>query len=112
MPTIDVLVSDLMFQPRIVDAARALGYEVRVVGVAEQRDGASLVVVDLHEPSMDAAGVIRAARSRGARVLAFGRHTDVEALRAARDAGADEVVPRSQLVGELPDLLRALAAEP
>jgi hypothetical protein len=43
-------------------------------------------------------------------VLAFGRHTEPATLRAARDAGAETVVPRSQLVEELPALLGRLLA--
>jgi hypothetical protein len=43
--------------------------------------------------------------------MAFGRHTEPALLRAARDAGAAIVVPRSQLVEELPELLRRLTSD-
>jgi hypothetical protein len=39
-------------------------------------------------------------------VIAFASHLDVDAIRAARDAGADRVLVRSAFVATLPDLLR------
>jgi len=114
MPGIAVItVSDLMFQPRISAAVRALGLEPRIADTAAAAGeaiaaGAALVVVDLQDRRVQAAEVIAAAKAAGARVLAFGRHTDAGALRAAREAGADTVVPRSQLVEELPQLIERL----
>jgi hypothetical protein len=108
MAVVAVVVSDLMFQPRVETALRALGAEPRVLpGGAFPLEAAALVV-DLHEPGADVPALIAEAHAAGARVLAFGRHTDVEALRAARASGADAVVPRSQLVEELPSLLAVL----
>ena len=70
----------------------------------------ALVVVDIHAAGIDANAVIAAAREAGVPVLAFGRHTSAGDLRAAREAGADKVVPRSQLVEELPQLIADLVA--
>ena len=67
-------------------------------------------IVDLHERNMPAIEAIERCAREGVRVLAFGRHTEPETLRAARKAGAVTVVPRSQLVEELPALLEALIA--
>ena len=114
MPDVAVItVSDLMFQPRITAAVRALGLEPRVADTTAAAGeaiaaGPALVVVDLQDRRVQAAEVITAAKAAGARVLAFGRHTDSGALRAARKAGADTVVPRSQLVEELPQLIERL----
>jgi CheY-like chemotaxis protein len=38
-------------------------------------------------------------------VIAFGSHVNAEALRAAREAGADRVLARSAFVRDLPALL-------
>ena len=70
----------------------------------------AVAVIDLHERALDPTAAITDAKAAGARVLAFGRHTEPATLRAARDAGADLVVPRSQLAEELPELLRSLLA--
>jgi DNA-binding NarL/FixJ family response regulator len=111
MPTIVIMVSDLMFQPRIEAAAKALSFDVRVGedAIGELGPGDALVV-DLHERDGDPLAAIVAASGRRAGVLAFGRHTEPQTLRAARDAGADLAVPRSQLVEELPALLRQTLA--
>lgn len=113
--TVVIAVSDLMFAPRIEDAARALGLTTAVVTDATALDaalatGAAMAVVDLHDTGFVALDAIVAAKGAGARVLAFGRHTEPQTLRAARDAGADRVVPRSQLVEELGALLADLIA--
>ena len=113
MTTIAIVVVDLMFQSRIRAAADALGFDARIADTADAAASAidarpDLVVIDLHAAGIDAAGTIRTAKGAGARVLAFGRHTEPQILRAAREAGADAGVARSQLVDELPQLLQAL----
>ena len=113
-PPVVIAVSDLLFQTRIEGAARHAGFETRTVtgdtAMTEPLDGA-IVVVDLHETSFEAERLIKAANEARGRVLAFGRHTEPATLRRAREAGADRVVARSQLVEELPELLRSLAEE-
>lgn len=104
-----------MFQSRIRAAVEQLGLEPRVADVAPAANIAvaahpALVVIDLHAAGIDVPQVIRAAKDGGSNVLAFGRHTEPATLRAAREAGADSVVARSQLVEELPELLRSLVA--
>ena len=112
--TVLIVVSDLMFYARIESVVRALGMTSANTDAPRALSAMSpvpaLVVIDLHESSGDPIPVISAAKAAGSRVLAFGRHTDARALRAARDAGADRVVPRSQLVEELPALVAELTA--
>ena len=111
--TVAIIVVDLMFQSRVRMAAEALGLATRIADSAEAADGVlaerpEIAVIDLHAAGIDAPSTVRAAKAAGARVLAFGRHTEPSILRAAREAGADAVVARSQLVEELPALLRSL----
>ena len=111
--TVAIIVVDLMFQSRIRAAAEVLGFDARIADSATAANIAiaahpDLVVIDLHAPGIDAPSTIRFAKAEGANVLGFGRHTEPATLRSAREAGADAVVARSQLVDELPDLLRKL----
>jgi DNA-binding response OmpR family regulator len=111
-----VVVPDLMFQPTIVEAAARAGFDVRIADTARSlADGIStapaIAVIDVHASGIDALAAIGDATATGAQVLAFGRHTEPAALRAARDAGAVKVVPRSELVAELPALLDELLAD-
>jgi hypothetical protein len=47
--------------------------------------------------------------ARRPRVVAYGSHVDAAGLRAARAAGCDIVLPRSQFVEELPGKLKEWA---
>ena len=86
------------------------------VSIADSQQGAAdaiaetpdLVVLDLHASGIDTQQVIAEAKERDVPVLAFGRHTETDVLRAAREAGCDAVVVRSTFVEELPQLLREL----
>jgi hypothetical protein len=83
-------VDDLLDRSRVANALPDVAFvrDAAAVGPAD------VVLVDVathgHElPAMRAA-------SPQARIVAFGQHTDVEALDAARQAGADVVWPRSR----------------
>jgi len=113
--TILAVVSDLMFQSRLREQARPLGYEITVAGSPQAlRDGLdsspALLVIDLHADGLDWRQAVEAARAYSVPVLAFGRHTEAQLLRSAREAGCAAVVPRSTFVEELPRLIEQLAA--
>ncbi len=136
MPAILAVVSDLMFQSRLREQALALGYDFAAADTpaavrnalafrrqVEKADNSAalrktlkskpaLVVVDLHVAGVDWRDAVMLAKERGVPVLAFGRHTEAQLLRSARDRGCDRVVPRSQLVEELAALIAELAASP
>lgn len=101
-------IPDLFFAPRIADALAHLGFTTREVDATTDVSGASMLVVQLTGPREIWLPLIRAARDSNVPVLAFGRHTDAETLRAARQAGANKVVPNSELVTELPTLVAQL----
>jgi len=116
---IAIVVSDLLFQSRIAAAVATLGHDATVADSAATVAAAiaarpGLAIIDLHDRNLDPIATVRLARAAGTRVLAFGRHTEPRTLRAARDAGADLVVPRSQLAAELPQLIESMlnAQEP
>ena len=117
MITIVAVISDLMFQSRVVEQAKRLGYAASVAETAgelrETLEGdVALVALDLHVSGIDWRRAVSAAKERGVPLLAFGRHTEVSLLREAREAGCDRVVARSTLVEELPDLITELASKP
>lgn len=109
MAEILALVPDLMFSTRIEDAARHLGYRVVALNPGDDvqsiiaRESPRLVIVSLDAP--DWARVVEIAKRAGARVLAFGSHKNVEQMVAAKHAGCDQVVARSRMAAELPNLL-------
>ena len=111
--TILAVITDLLFQSRLREQARALGYEIALADTAEAVDdlldaAPALIVLDLHVEDLDWRSVVEAAKERRVPILAFGRHTEAQHLRSARDAGCDRVVPRSTFVEELPRLIEEL----
>ena len=113
-PAIVAVVTDLLFQSRLREQARALGYDLVVAETLDAVRAAlagspALVVLDLHVSGIDWRRAVDAAKERAVPVLAFGRHTEAQLLRSAREAGCDRVVPRSTFVEELPRLIAGLA---
>lgn len=111
---------DLIFSTKIRSTAEHLGVPFRgaatpkaVADRLNQVDDGRLnqpvtgVLVDM-EMGGDALAIIRQVKehSPAVPVIAFGSHVAVELLAAARDAGADAVMPRSQFTAQLPALLQ------
>ncbi|HEY7105276.1 MAG TPA: DNA-binding response regulator [Acidimicrobiia bacterium] len=84
------LVADLMDRSRVSAALPGVRFTSDPTGCA----GAEIVVVDLARHGTAVAAVRAAAPA--ARIVAFGPHVDEALLSAARDDGADVVLPRSQ----------------
>jgi hypothetical protein len=99
------VVSDLMLYSRIESAATAAGAELsRVDSPIElpSADPLDLVLVDWSARQPDWSEALAHVH---ARVILFGRHTDIEAHAAARVAGLGPMWARSKLVHELRGLM-------
>ena len=111
-----VLIGDLLIGSRVRDTLRRLGIEADFVPSPAQLEDAvslpaSILIIDLGESRFEPIGVIGAARARGIRVLAFGSHVDAAGLQAAREAGADRVVPRSAFASGHAGLIEELTGQ-
>lgn len=112
------MVDDLFFTVKIMDAAKRAGMEVAIV-TGEQRilasalESPSLILFDLNAKSVDAVALIGKLKgnpeTRGVPIAGFVSHVQVELTKAAREAGADLVVPRSRFVTDLPQILETTA---
>lgn len=111
-----VLSDDLMFVSRITGTARDLGLTVKTARSADvllmqaAQVPPACLILDLANPGLKLDDLIKALREKLAvmpRLIAYGSHVDAVGLRAAREAGCDEVMPRSQFVQELPTRLPA-----
>jgi CheY-like chemotaxis protein len=114
--TVVAVIDDLMFQSRLREHARRLGYSITIADTPASAEGAferqaALAVVDLHITGLDWRDAVASAKAAGVPVLAFGRHTEAALLREARDAGCDRVVPRSTFVEELDELIGMIVAD-
>jgi DNA-binding NarL/FixJ family response regulator len=110
------LVADLIFASRITAVAHQAGVAVSVARTADQARallaGAGGLIVDLHLEADDPLELIRELKHAGGSVpiVAFGSHVQTQLLQAARDAGAETVLPRSKFTRDLDEILRQLAA--
>jgi CheY-like chemotaxis protein len=114
-----LLSDDLIFTSRVVGTARDLGRTIRAARSAAELEAFAVqeppacVIVDLANPGLvigDLVCRLRGACPRMPRVVAYGPHVEAAALRAAREAGCDPVLPRSQFVEQLPHALPAWLA--
>jgi hypothetical protein len=99
--TIVALVPDLMDRSRITAASPHPVEFVKAID-PDQPVEAELLVVDLARVG-DLGSVRRAAPH--SRIIAFGPHVDDVALDAGREAGIDDVMPRSQFFRRIAELL-------
>ena len=114
MPSALLLTGDLMFVTKFNAAAQRAGVTAEVAMSLDDlwtkaAGDVSLVAIDLTMRRLDIAAVVARLRELPAppkTLLAFGPHVQTEALDAARVAGCDLVLPRSQFDGHLDDLLR------
>jgi hypothetical protein len=111
---------DLMATSRIAGLCREVGATletIRSLGESPHGGPHDVVLVDLQSLSEDPAVVVTRARmlvdagpvageGKPAAIVAFGPHVARERLALARDAGADDVVSRGELLGGFAGLLK------
>jgi len=117
-------VTDLMFMTKITSTGQALGAPVTVARSVEALSaaldagaegappgGSPLVIVDLNAGG-DPLEAIRAMKARPAppRVIAYVSHVQADLAAAAKQAGADEVMPRSAFSMNLPAIIKGATA--
>ena len=120
-PHLLALISDLFFVTRVAAAARQAGYSFEGLDTYRTIDDfleilharpPALIVLDLNS-ALPWAEWLPAAKSdpltSSIPWLAFGSHMNPKRLAAARRAGVDRVVPKSQLTAELNELLRQMS---
>lgn len=99
MSRIVAYVPDLMDRSKVA-AAGDVTFVSRPADLPAASEEADVVVVDLTRP-----GVVDVLAGLHGRVIAFANHTAREAMAAARAAGCDEVMPRSEFFTRVDDLL-------
>src|SRR5262245_53641163 len=105
-----LLSDDLIFTSRVTGTGRDLGFAIRAAKTAgalltfAQQATPACVIVDLHNPGLKIEELVAAMQtlSPPPTVIGYGSHVDTATLKAARAAGCDFVLPRSQFVEELP----------
>ena len=107
------LIRDLFFRSKIDAVASAVGATVAYASsldVAASRCAElkpDLIFADLSDSTFPALETIEKIRAVApdARVVGFASHIDLKPLRAAREAGFELTLSRSEFTAQLPDLL-------
>jgi CheY-like chemotaxis protein len=104
---------DLFFTSMVTGTASLLGVEVQVVADAAAAVQSlatgqfGCILIDLADPGLNLVDFFaRLVAEDHPPVVAFGSHVATARLQAARDAGCDEVLPRSRFSAGLPELLK------
>ena len=110
-----VAVDDLLFSSKIRATAKQAGVELIFARTPEEIlqqarvAKPALAIFDLNSTKNGAVSTIEAMKREpalaGIRTLGFASHVHTELIKAARQAGADEVLPRSAFAGNLVDIL-------
>jgi DNA-binding NarL/FixJ family response regulator len=108
-------VDDFLFRSKIRAVAKHVNAEVTFAQtqddvLAQARAGKpALVIVDLNSQKVDPIATIAAIKTdpalAGVRTIGFASHVHVQLIEAARKAGADQVLARSQFAGNLAEIL-------
>ena len=111
MATVCVMVSDLIFSSKIRSTAQTLDVELIMARTQEKLQAEiaaiGLLIIDLNLEGDDPIEMIRTAakQENPPHIITFCSHVQTELADAARQAGADAVLPRSKFVLELPAIL-------
>lgn len=116
-PTVVAVIDDLFFQAKVDTALQQMGVAAQVVpdgGALHDslRSGGApaLVIVDLTLRGADATALIGDLRAlpqgNSVPILAFGSHIAVDVRKRALEAGASQVVAKSEFSRRLPQLVR------
>jgi DNA-binding NarL/FixJ family response regulator len=111
MGRVVALMDDIFFQMKVAETARHLGIEFKVatntdalLSLLEPRP--QLVIVDLNARSQPIEAIVKLrVASKDIRVVAFLSHVQRELAEQARNAGCDEVMPRSSFTQNLAEIL-------
>lgn len=119
MATVLAVIDDLFFVGKLTGTAKQVGATLQTTTAASfsldalRRQKPALIIFDLNATSASALDLIRQLKAdpelAATPLVGFFSHVQVELMRAAQDAGCDEVMPRSKFTAILPDLLRRFA---
>jgi CheY-like chemotaxis protein len=109
--------TDLVFSSRLAAAGQRLGIAVSAVPSIDaavdctERDSIDLVICDLSTTGMDPQAVVSHSRERqpDLAIVAYAPHVHEDRLRAATEAGCNEVFTRGQFDRQMDEILMRYA---
>jgi CheY-like chemotaxis protein len=117
-PKVLAVVNDLFFASKINEAAKHAGVQLIYVTneaalLEKAKDNPALIIFDLNFTAAHPVELIAKLKgdpaSKQIRLLAYLSHVQVDLMKAAEEAGCDEVLPRSAFSMNLPQILKSHA---
>ena len=114
------VVEDLFFTVKILDAAKRAGLEIEFVksehdALLKAAEHPALMILDLNFAAIDPLHVIHALKAnpstKGVRLVGYVSHVQVDLKKGAQEAGCDQVLARSALSQNLPQLMKRAAEQ-
>jgi PleD family two-component response regulator len=109
------VLDDLMFTSKIKATASQLGVPVTFARSADaalaemRKTPPALVILDLNNPRTNPLAIVAGMKNDAAlasiRTVGYASHVQVDVINAAREAGVDEVLPRSAFTQHLAQIL-------
>jgi PleD family two-component response regulator len=104
-----LLSDDLIDSSRVITTGKSLNLTIKQMRTWSQlvdqlqSNVVSCIIVDLHHPELQLEELVRIRQSQSTkpRIIGYGSHVDAIRLKSARQAGLDQVMPRSQFFEEL-----------
>ena len=120
MANVFAVVDDLFFIGKLAGTAKQVGATLQTTSAGKfsldtlRQVKPALIIFDLNAASASAVELIRQLKAdtdlATIPVIGFFSHVQVELMRAAEEAGCNEVMPRSKFTATLPELLKGAAA--
>jgi len=121
-PLVLAAVDDIFFSAKIQSAANAIGVRLLPATDPGQLDAClecevpRLIIFDLNSRKIDPLQAVRDLRADrrfdSTSAIGFLSHVQVELEEAARGAGFDRILPKSQFSSQLPEILREFGMQP
>lgn len=120
-PLIYAWVADLFFTSRIESIVRRLDFDMALLENAPAPGSPTIVetvlavqpamiIVDMNHTAIPWQSWVRALkedpRTQRIPVIAFGSHKDIDAMKAAKQAGADQVLARSRFTSDIAGIIQ------
>ena len=110
-------ITDLFFQAKVNETARALGVDLRIVSSLPalwselEADGGALLL-DLNAQGIQPASLIAQVKLKtpAVHVTAYCSHVQKDLMEKATRAGADQILPRSEFSRRLAEILTGLSS--
>lgn len=105
-----LLVDDVFFSTRIKEVVRSANFECESLKKLEDVSKVAvddIVFIDLAFKKFSYVEAIKTINP-DAQKIGFAHHTDVNAIEEAKQAGVEEVLPRSQFVEMLPRIIKSI----